>query len=119
MSRLRVHSFTVSIDGFGAGPNQDLLNPLGVRGPELFDWFFRTRTFRGCMGEADGETGADDAIAAKGFEGFGRVDPGPEHVRPDSRPVAGRELEGLVGRRAAVPRARLRPDAARSGPDSR
>ena len=71
MSRLRVHSFAVSIDGFGAGPNQDLQNPLGVGGPELFDWFFHTRTWQQMHGQAGGETGADDAIAAKGFEGFG------------------------------------------------
>ena len=71
MSRLRVHSFSISIDGFGAGPNQDLLNPLGVRGPELFDWVFHTRTFRRMHLDADGETGADDSIAAKGFENFG------------------------------------------------
>lgn len=43
MSRLRVASFGVSIDGFGSGPNQDLKNPLGVRGPELMEWFFHTR----------------------------------------------------------------------------
>jgi dihydrofolate reductase len=77
MSRLVVRSFSVSIDGFGAGPNQDLENPLGVRGPELFDWFFHTRTFQRMHGGADGgageagETGADDEIAAKGFEGIG------------------------------------------------
>ena len=71
MSRLRVHSFTVSIDGFGAGPNQDLENPLGVRGPELFPWFLHTRTWKQMHGQAGGETGADDSIAAKGFENFG------------------------------------------------
>ena len=71
MSRLRVHSFAVSIDGFGAGPNQDLQNPLGVGGPELFEWAFHTRTFREMHGEEGGETGADDAIAKKGFENFG------------------------------------------------
>ncbi len=71
MSRLRVHSFAVSIDGFGAGPNQDLQNPLGVGGPELFEWAFHTRTFREMHGEEGGETGDDDAIAKKGFENFG------------------------------------------------
>ena len=40
MSKLRVHSFSISIDGFGAGPNQDLENPLGVGGLRVFDWFF-------------------------------------------------------------------------------
>ncbi|MFI5387756.1 MAG: dihydrofolate reductase family protein [Fimbriimonadales bacterium] len=71
MSRLRVHSFSISIDGYGAGPGQDLQNPLGVGGPELFDWFFHTRTFQRMHGNHGGETGADDDIAAKGFAGFG------------------------------------------------
>lgn len=71
MSRLRVHAFSVSIDGFGAGTDQDLQNPLGVRGPELFDWFFHTRTFQQMHGKEDGETTVDDEMAAKGFEGFG------------------------------------------------
>ena len=51
MSKLRVHSFSISIDGFGAGPDQDLQNPLGVSGPELFEWFFHTRTFQRMHGE--------------------------------------------------------------------
>jgi len=71
VSRLRVHTFSISIDGYGAGPDQDLQNPLGIRGPELFDWFFHTRTFQQMHGGTDGEEGADDALAAKGFEGFG------------------------------------------------
>ena len=71
MSKLRVHTFSLSIDGYGAGPNQDLQNPLGVGGPELFDWFFHTRTWQRMHGSEEGETGVDDAMAAKGFEGFG------------------------------------------------
>ena len=71
MSRLRVHSFSISIDGYGAGPSQDLQNPLGVGGPELFDWFFHTRTWQRMHGSEEGETGADDGIAAQGFAGFG------------------------------------------------
>ncbi len=71
MSRLRVHSFSISIDGFGAGPNQDLQHPLGIGGPELFDWFFRTRTWQRMHGNDGGETGADDDIASQGFAGFG------------------------------------------------
>ena len=71
VSRLRVHSFSISIDGYGAGPNQDLENPLGVRGPELFDWFFHTRTWQQMHGNEGGETGADDEIAATGFTGIG------------------------------------------------
>ena len=71
MSRLRVGSFSISIDGYGAGPNQDLQNPLGVGGPELFDWFFHTRTWQRMHGNEDGETGTDNDIAAKGLSGLG------------------------------------------------
>ena len=71
MSKLRVNSFSISIDGFGAGPSQDLQNPLGVGGPELFDWFFHTRTWERIHGTEGGETGVDDEIAAKGFERVG------------------------------------------------
>jgi dihydrofolate reductase len=71
MSKLRVQSFSMSIDGYGAGPSQDLQHPLGVGGPELFDWFFHTRTWQRMHGQDDGETGADDSIAAQGFAGIG------------------------------------------------
>src|SRR2546423_10103410 len=71
MSNVRVSSFSISIDGYGAGPGQDLENPLGVGGPELFDWFFRTRTWQLMHGNADGESGVDDDLAAQGFEGIG------------------------------------------------
>jgi dihydrofolate reductase len=71
VSRLRVQSFAISLDGFGAGPHQDLQNPLGVGGPELFDWFFHTRTWGRMHGHDDGETGIDDDMAAQGFTGIG------------------------------------------------
>jgi len=71
VSRLRVHSFSISIDGYGAGPGQDLENPLGVGGPELFDWVFHTRTWQRMHGNEGGEANADDDIAAQGFAGFG------------------------------------------------
>ncbi len=71
MSRLCVRSFALSIDGYGAGPGQDLRNPLGVRGPELMEWFFNTRAWRRMHGEAGGETGVDDTVAEQGFEGIG------------------------------------------------
>ena len=71
MSRLRVHAFSISIDGYGAGPGQDLQNPLGAGGPELFNWFFHTRTWQRMQGNEDGETGLDDDLASQGFEGFG------------------------------------------------
>lgn len=71
MSKLRVQSFAISIDGYGAGPNQDLLNPLGVKGPELMEWFFQTRMWREMYGEGNGETGIDNDIAEQGFAGIG------------------------------------------------
>ncbi len=72
MSRLRVQSFAVSIDGYGAGPGQNLQNPLGVRGPELMEWFFPTRFFRKMHGAGDdGETGTDNAMAEQGFANLG------------------------------------------------
>ena len=71
MPKLRVLSFAVSMDGYGAGPNQDLQNPLGVRGPELMDWFFHTRVWQKMHGKDGGETGVDNGIAEKGFENIG------------------------------------------------
>ena len=71
MSKLKVQSFAVSLDGYGAGPDQDLENPLGVRGPELMEWFFPTRAWRSMQGEAGGETGVDNEVAEQSFAGIG------------------------------------------------
>lgn len=72
MPRVRVESFTVSLDGFGAGPNQDLDHPLGVGGTSLHGWAMPTRTFqRNLFGSDVGETGVDDDFAARGFENIG------------------------------------------------
>jgi len=71
LSKLCVRGFALSIDGFGAGPDQDLQNPLGVRGFELMEWFFQTRAWRRMHGHEGGETGVDDGIAAQGFAGIG------------------------------------------------
>jgi dihydrofolate reductase len=71
MSRVRVLSFAMSIDGYSAGPNQDLEHPVGVNGPELFDWFFQTRVWREMHHLDGGDTGTDNDVAAKGFENVG------------------------------------------------
>lgn len=71
MSMLRVCCFTVSLDGFGAGPDQSLENPLGVGGETLHEWFFPTRTFRAMLGQEGGSTGVDDDFAKRGFENIG------------------------------------------------
>ena len=69
--KVRVSSFAVSIDGFGAGPDQSLEHPLGVGGPAMFEWFFRTRTWQQMHGHERGETGVDDDVAARAMEGVG------------------------------------------------
>ena len=72
MAKVRVANFSLSLDGFGAGPDQDLQNPLGVRGPEMFGWFFPTRAFQAMHGGGDdGETGVDHEVAVQGFDGVG------------------------------------------------
>ena len=69
--KVRVESFAVSLDGFGAGPDQDLAHPLGVRGVELMEWFFATRAWRSMHGQPGGETGVDHRRAAQGFDNIG------------------------------------------------
>jgi dihydrofolate reductase len=71
MPKLRVHNFSISLDGYGAGPNQDRDNPLGVGGEALHDWFVATRTFQRMTGKDDGTTGINDDFAARGFKNVG------------------------------------------------
>jgi len=71
MPKLRVHNFAISLDGYGAGPNQDLSAPLGVGGEALHNWFVTTRTFQQQAGKAGGTTGIDDDFAARGLRGIG------------------------------------------------
>ena len=71
MSKLKVGSFGVSIDGYSAGPDQSLDNPLGVGGTALMEWAFATRTFQRMHGGSGGATGADDDFAARGFANIG------------------------------------------------
>jgi dihydrofolate reductase len=73
MCRIRIESFTISLDGFGAGPDQDLRNPLGVGGTALHAWAFSTRTFqRAVLGREEGATeGVDEQFAARGFRNIG------------------------------------------------
>jgi hypothetical protein len=72
MTRVRVESFTISLDGYGAGPDQDLTNPLGVGGTDLHQWLLPTRTVQQTLFGADGgSTGIDDDFAARGFKNVG------------------------------------------------
>ena len=71
MTRVRVHNFTISLDGYGAGPNQTLETPLGVGGESLHRWYIPTRTFHSMIGKSGGATGADDDMAARYLKGVG------------------------------------------------
>ena len=71
MTKIRVAGFSVSIDGFAAGADQSLEQPLGKDGPELFQWFFPTRAFKAMQGAAGGTTGPDHDFGLRSMEGFG------------------------------------------------
>ena len=71
MAKLRVSSFALSLDGYGAGPDQGLENPLGARGEELHQWFYPTRTFQRMYGSGEGTTGVDEDFARRGMENLG------------------------------------------------
>ena len=84
MPRVRVHNFSVSLDGFGTGERQTLEAPFGHAGGRLHEWFFPTRTFRSMTGQDGGSTGVDDAFARAwdpgiGAEIMGRGKFGPQH----------------------------------------
>ena len=72
MARVRVDGFTLSLDGFGAGPDQDIDHPLGLGGTQLHQWLVPTQTFqRSLFGNEGGTTGIDDEFAARGFQNVG------------------------------------------------
>lgn len=71
MSKVRVAAFSVSVDGFGAGPRQDLNNPLGVRGLEVHRWFLGTEAFNKMHGKTGGTRNVDNEFAAQSFENVG------------------------------------------------
>src|SRR5271165_1805197 len=86
MSQVRVHNFSVSLDGFGTGEGQTLEAPFGHAGTRLHEWFFPTRTFQDMQGKPGGSTGVDDAFASNwspgiGAEIMGRNKFGPQRGR--------------------------------------
>jgi dihydrofolate reductase len=102
MSKLRVNCFTISVDGYGAGPNQGRDNPLGVGGRELHKWFLPTRTFKslGLMSVVAGEegtTGVDDDYARRGFENIGAWIMGRNMFGPIRGPWLDEEWKGWWG----------------------
>ena len=67
VGRVKVAACTLSLDGFGAGPEQSLDDPLNRRGPEIFSWFHRTKTFKAMMGRDGGSDGVDETFPARGY----------------------------------------------------
>ena len=114
MSKVRVAGFGVSLDGFGAGIEQSLDDPLGKRGPEIFQWFFHTRTFRAMQGKEGGSTDVDDAFARRAMENFGAFILGRNMFGPVRGPWPDDSWKGWWGAQSAIPCADLRPDALRA-----
>ena len=98
MTRVRVEGFTISLDGYGAGPNQDIGNPLGVGGTDLHQWLLPTRTIQRTLFGADGgTTGTDDDFAARGFDNVGAWILGRNMFSPDRGPWPDLSWKGWWG----------------------
>ncbi|HEY8548311.1 MAG TPA: dihydrofolate reductase family protein [Vicinamibacterales bacterium] len=99
MTRVRVHAFSVSADGFGAGPDQSREHPLGRGGERLHDWVIPTRTFQQrVQGREDGTTGPDDEFAARSFENLGAWIMGRNMFGPVRGPWPDYEWKGWWGK---------------------
>lgn len=98
MPKLRVESLTVSLDGYVAGPEQSLENPLGIGGTELHTWAFSTRTFQEkVLGSEGGSTGVDDDFAIRGFKNIGAWILGRNMFGPIRGPWPDKEWKGWWG----------------------
>ena len=98
MTRVRVHNYTISLDGYGAGPRQTLETPLGVGGEDLHRWYLPTRTFQKMMGKPGGTTGPGDDLAAKYLEGVGAYIMGRNMFGPIRGPWPDDEWRGWWGK---------------------
>lgn len=97
MAKVRAAGFSVSLDGFGAGTEQSLENPLGKRGPDLFRWFFPTKTFHAMRGQEGGSTDVDDQFAQRSMENFGAFILGRNMFGPIRGPWLDDEWKGWWG----------------------
>ncbi len=98
MSKLRIHGFSISLDGYGAGPHQDRENGLGVGGEALHDWLVSTRTFENLFGRSGGTTGVDDEYARRGVENIGSYILGRNMFGPIRGPWPDEEWKGWWGK---------------------
>jgi dihydrofolate reductase len=97
VSKVRIESFSISLDGFCAGPQQSLENPLGVGGPRLHDWAFPTATFQKMFGGEGGTTGTDNDYAARGFRNIGASILGRNMFGPIRGPWPNEDWKGWWG----------------------
>jgi hypothetical protein len=97
MAEIRVHAFSISLDGYGAGPDQSPENPLGVGGEELHEWMFPTRTFQQMQGKEGGTSGVDDELTRRGFENIGAWIMGRNMFAPSRGPWPGDGWKGWWG----------------------
>ncbi|MFD7580693.1 dihydrofolate reductase family protein [Kitasatospora sp. NPDC059817] len=100
MSLVRVHNFSISLDGYGTGEGQSLDSPFGHAGDRLHGWFFQTRTFRrmhGREGDTGGDTGVDDAMARTWSDGIGAEIMGRNKFGPQRGPWQDHEWQGWWG----------------------
>lgn len=98
MTRVRVESFTISLDGYGAGPNQELSNPLGVGGTDLHQWLFPTHTLqKSLFGKDGGTTGIDNDFAVRGFQNVGAWILGRNMFGPVRGPWPNEDWKGWWG----------------------
>jgi dihydrofolate reductase len=97
MSQVRVGGFSISLDGFGAGPEQSLEHPLGRRGQELHQWIYGTRFFRSMIGQDGGSEGVDQAYADRAMRGFGAFILGRNMFDPDRGPWTDNGWKGWWG----------------------
>jgi dihydrofolate reductase len=97
MPKLRVHNFSMSLDGYAAGPGQNVDNPLGVGGTRLHDWVFETRYGRAMLGEDGGAEGVDNGFLVQGDTGIGATIMGRNMFGPIRGPWGGEEWTGWWG----------------------
>jgi len=97
MPRVRVAAFAISLDGYGAGPDQALDHPLGRRGDELHQWFYPTRTFQKMVGGGEGTTGVDEDFAARAMADVGAWILGRNMFAPSRGPWPDDEWKGWWG----------------------
>jgi dihydrofolate reductase len=98
MPNVRVHNFTISLDGYGAGPDQSLQNPLGVGGEQLHEWAVATSSWRQTHGQESGDEGSlDDRFMARGEEGIGATVMGRNMFGPIRGPWGNEQWGGWWG----------------------